>query len=144
MAYKNIVITPAKVQNYTNVKTSQFYKGFSTVDETSTNVKLYDHELIKQDLLNQFNTRKGERVMNPAFGSVIWDLIYEPLTPEVKQLISMDIDRILASDPRVTPTLVNIVEQDYGFLLELTLSYNGIDVSDNMILSFDKRVGLAG
>jgi phage baseplate assembly protein W len=144
MAYKNIVINPPNVQNYTNVKTSQFYKGFSTVDETSTNVKLYDHELIKQDLLNQFNTRKGERVMNPAFGSIIWDLIYEPLTPEVKQLISMDIDRILASDPRVTPTLVNIVEQDYGFLLELTLSYNGIDVSDNMILSFDKRVGLAG
>jgi phage baseplate assembly protein W len=144
MAYKNIVITPANVQNYTSVKTSQFYKGFSTIDETSTNVKLYDHELIKQDLLNQFNTRKGERVMNPSFGSIIWDLIYEPLTPEVKQLISMDIDRILASDPRVTPSLVNIVEQDYGFLLELTLSYNGIDVSDSMVLSFDKRVGLAG
>ena len=144
MAYKNIVITPAKVQTHNNVQTSQFYKGFSTVDETTTNVKLYDHEIIKQDLLNQFNTRKGERVMNPTFGSIVWDLIYEPLTPDVKQLISNDIDRILASDPRITPTLVNIVEQDYGFLLELTLVYNGIDVSDSMVLSFDRRVGLTG
>lgn len=144
MAYKNIVITPPNLQNVTTKKTSQFYKGFSTVDETSTSVKLYDREIIKQDLLNQFNTRKGERVMNPNFGSVIWDLIYEPLTPAVKQQISSDIDRILASEPRVIPTLVNIVEQDYGFLLELTLTYKGLDVSDSMILQFDKNVGLAG
>lgn len=144
MAYKNIVITPPNLNNVTTKQNSQFYRGFSTVDDTTTNVKLYDHELIKQDILNQFNTRKGERIMNPAFGSVIWDLIYEPLTPNVKQQISADIDRILNSDPRVIPTLVNIVEQDYGFLLEITLSYKGTDVSDSMILSFDKRVGLAG
>lgn len=144
MAYKNLVITPPNLNNVTTKKTSQFYKGFSTVDESTTNVKIYDYELIKQDILNQFNTRKGERVMNPVFGSVIWDLIYEPLTPAVKQQIAADIDRILASDPRVIPTRVNIVEQDYGFLLELTLTYKSTDVSDSMVLSFDKRVGLAG
>jgi phage baseplate assembly protein W len=144
MAYKNTIITPPNADNVTTQQRSQFYKGFSTVDETTTNVKLYDYELIKQDILNQFNTRKGERVMNPEFGSIIWDLIYEPLTPVVKQQIAEDIDRILNLDPRVVPTLINIVEQDYGFLLELTLSYQGTDVSDNMILSFDKRVGLAG
>ena len=144
MAYKNIVITPPNLNNVTTQQNSQFYRGFSTVDDTTTNVKLYDHELIKQDILNQFNTRKGERLMNPEFGSIIWDLIYEPLTPNVKQQISSDIDRILNSDPRVIPTLVNIVEQDYGFLLEITLSYQGTDFSDSMILSFDKRVGLAG
>lgn len=144
MAYKNIIITPPNLQNVTTKKTSQFYKGFSTVDENSKSVRLFDREIIKQDILNQFNTRKGERVMNPNFGSVIWDLIYEPLTPAVKQQISSDIDRILASEPRVIPTLVNIVEQDYGFLLELTLTYKGLDVSDSMILQFDKSVGLAG
>lgn len=143
MAYKNIVITPANIKNISKNKTTQFYKGFSTVGDSVSNVKLYDFELIKQDLLNQFNTRKGERLMNPQFGSIIWDLIFEPLTVEVKQLIANDIDRILASDPRVTPTFVNIVEQDYGFLLELTLTYGGTDVSDSMILSFDKNAGLA-
>jgi phage baseplate assembly protein W len=144
MAYKNIVITPPNLRNVTSQQVSQFYRGFSTVDTQSTSVKLFDQELIKQDILNQFNTRKGERLMNPEFGSVIWDLIYEPLTPAVKQQISTDIDRILESDPRVIPTAVNIVEQDYGFLLELTLTYKNLDVSDSMILSFDKRVGLAG
>ena len=144
MAYKNIIITPPNLQNVTTKQTSQFYKGFSTLDENSTNVKLFDQEVIKQDLINQFNTRKGERVMNPNFGSVIWDLIYEPLTPAVKQQISSDVDRILSLEPRVIPTLVNIIEQDYGFLLEITLTYKGLDVSDSMILQFDKNVGLSG
>lgn len=143
MAYKNIVLTAPKSENFTTRKTSQFYRGFSTVDNSTTNVKLYDYELVKQDLLNQFNARKGERVMDPEFGSIIWDLIYEPLTPDVKQQISADIDRILASDPRITPTLVNIIQQDYGFYLEITLVYTGTDYSDGMILNFDKRVGLA-
>lgn len=143
MAHKTIVITPPKVNNFTTTKTSQFYRGFSTLDPNTTNVKLYDYELIKQDLLNQFNTRKGERVMNPEFGSIIWDLIYEPLTDSIKQQIADDIDRILASDPRFTPTGVNIVEQDYGFLIELTITYKNTDNSDNMVLSFDKSVGLA-
>lgn len=143
MAYKNLVITPPQLKNVSKTKTSQFYRGFSTVDESTTNVKLYDFELIKQDLLNQFNTRKGERVMNPEFGSVIWDLIFEPLTSDVKQLIASDIDRVVTSDPRVIPTLINIVEQDYGFLLELTLNYRGTDVSEDMILNFDKTSSLA-
>ncbi len=143
MAYKNLVITPPQLKNVSKTKTSQFYKGFSTVDESTNNVNLYDFDLIKQDILNQFNTRKGERVMYPNEGTIIWDLIFEPLTSDVRQLIADDIDRIVNSDPRVTPTLINIVEQDYGFLLELTLTYVGTDVSENMILSFDRSSNLA-
>ncbi len=143
MAYKNLVITPPQLKNVSKTKTSQFYKGFSTVDESTNNVNLYDFDLIKQDILNQFNTRKGERVMYPNEGTIIWDLIFEPLTSDVRQLIADDIDKIVNSDPRVTPTLINIVEQDYGFLLELTLTYVGTDVSENMILSFDRSSNLA-
>jgi phage baseplate assembly protein W len=142
MPYKNIVITPPKVANITTVQTSQFYKGFSTVD-SSAGVKLYDFELVKQDLLNQFNTRKGERLMNPEFGTIIWDLIYEPLTPDLRQKISEDIDRIVQSDPRVTPIFVNVVEQNYGFLIELTLQFVNTDQSENIVLTFDRSIGLA-
>jgi phage baseplate assembly protein W len=142
MPYKNIVITPPKVANITTVQTSQFYKGFSTVD-SSAGVKLYDFELVKQDLLNQFNTRKGERLMNPEFGTIIWDLIYEPLTPDLRQKISEDIDRIVQSDPRVTPIFVNVVEQNYGFLIELTLQFVNTNQSENIILTFDRSIGLA-
>lgn len=143
MAYKKIEINPADGGHQIVVKQAQFYKGFSTIDETSTSVKLYDYELIKQDLLNHFNTRRGERLMNPTYGTIIWDLLFEPLTPAVKQQIADDVNRILASEPRVIPTSVSITQGDYGFRIELTLSYVGTDISDNMIVSFDKNVGIS-
>ena len=47
------------------------FKGFSSRSER-TNFKLYDFELIKQDLMNRLSVRKGERVENPAFGTIIY------------------------------------------------------------------------
>lgn len=142
MPQKNLVLKPQNIKAQTTVKNSQFYKGFSTLDETSTSVKLFDYDLVKQDLLNQFNTRRGERLMNPTFGTIIWDLLYEPLTPAVKQQIAEDIDRIIASDVRIVPLSVKVIEEQYGFRIDLTLQYAGTDQTDQLILAFDKKVGL--
>jgi len=142
MVQKNIILQPSNIKSQTTVKSSQFYKGFSSLDESSTTPRQYDFDVVKQDLLNQLNTRKGERVMNPTFGTSIWDLIYEPLTPDVKAVIATDLNRILTSDPRLIPTNINIVEQEYGFYIELSLQYANTDQSDIMKLVFDRSVGL--
>lgn len=142
MAYKNIVISPNNVSNQAAVQKSQFYKGFSTANDKSMTNKIYDFELIQQDIMNMFQTKKGERVMNPEFGTVIWSLIYEPFTADVKQLISEDVTRILNYDPRVTPTRIEVIEADYGMIIEATLFYKLEDVSRDMRLSFDKELGL--
>jgi phage baseplate assembly protein W len=138
MAYKNLVITPPKYTNQDTNKNSQFYRGFSTVDATSSSVTLFDRELIKQDLLNNFNIRKGESLMNPNFGTIIWDVIYEPLTYELKDSLKEDITAILKNDPRVNILTVNVVEQDFGILLEITLTYVDTDQTENISLKFDK------
>jgi len=104
--------------------------------------KIYDFDLIQQDIMNMFQTKKGERVMNPEFGTVIWSLIYEPFTADIKQLISEDITRILSYDPRVTPTQISIREAEYGMIIEATLFYKQQDVSVDMSLSFDKELGI--
>lgn len=143
MAYKNIEINPPKASIQNNIKSSQFYVGYSTVNPAATTTRLYDFDLIKQDILNQFNTRKGERVMNPEFGTIIWNLIFEPFTADVKQAISDDVNRICSSDPRAIPLQINLNEQEYGMLLEVTLQYAGTDQSSNMKLSFDTELGLS-
>jgi phage baseplate assembly protein W len=97
---------------------------------------------IKSNLINLLLTEVGERVMNPEFGTVIWSLIYEPFTSDVKQLISEDVTRILNYDPRVTPTQINITDVDYGLVIEATLFYSQQDMSKDMRLSFDKELGL--
>jgi len=142
MPYKSQVINNSRVIVNQPVKRSHFYKGFSTIANADQSVRLYDFDLIKQDILNHFRTRKGERVMNPTFGSVIWDLIMEPLTEETRTLLQEDITNICTSDPRVTPTQLDLTEYDQGYVLEITLQLNGTDQSTNMKLQFDQQIGL--
>lgn len=142
MAYKNIEIGNSDVVMQETQKVSQFYKGFSSVDNSAANTQLFDFDLIKQDILNHFNTRKGERVMNPGFGSIIWDLLMEPLTAETRQLLNDDITTVCRFDPRVTPIQIDLTEYETGYVLELTLLLNGTDQSTNMKLVFDQKNGL--
>ena len=142
MAYKNIIIVPNNVSNQSSVQQSQFYKGFTTSNDTALTNKIYDFLLIQQDILNMFQTKKGERVMNPEFGTIIWSLIFEPFTDDIKQLISEDVTRILNYDPRVTPTQIQITDAEYGMIIESTLFYTLENVSVQMNLAFDKELGI--
>lgn len=80
--------------------------------------------------------------MNPEFGTIIWDCIFEPLTIELKEEIKSDIERILTSDPRLSPVSVNIVEKDYGLLLEMTVMHVETNQTESILLSFDRNIGL--
>jgi phage baseplate assembly protein W len=142
MAYKNLVIKPPKYVNADTTKKSHFYKGFSTI-ASNTGVSLYDNELVKQDLLNHFSTRKGERVMDPTYGTIIWDALFDPLTDDLKEQIKQDIAEILQNDPRLYPTDINVVEKEQGLLIEITTSYVNSDQSDVLKISFDRQLGLS-
>ena len=80
--------------------------------------------------------------MNPEFGSAIWDLLMEPLTDQIRDQLTDDITKICTSDPRVTPTQLDLNEYDNGYILEITLLLNGTDQSSTMKLSFDQSIGL--
>jgi phage baseplate assembly protein W len=142
MPYKSIEINNANALVEQPRQVSHFYKGFSSVNPSNTTAKLFDLDLIKQDIINQFNTRKGERVMNPNFGSIIWDVLMEPMTPEVRHALNEDITTICNSDPRVTPTQINLTEYPSGYIIEVALQLNGTDQSSVLRLSFDQNIGL--
>lgn len=142
MPYKNLEIN---VSNYNSQHTDElthYYRGFSTIDPTNTSAKLYDFDIIKQNILNHFNTRKGQRVMNPTFGTIIWDVLMEPLTPQIKNALTKDIEEICNFDPRVYPTQININEYERGFLIDVALSLKDTDQSSTLRLAFDQKVGL--
>jgi len=142
MPYKNLEIAGPTPVYQQAPQTNHFYKGFSTVDPTTGGVNLYDFSLIQQDILNHFNTRRGERVMNPTFGSIIWELMMEPLTDQVRQALINDVTNICKHDPRVIPTVINITEYPSGYLLDLTLTLRNTDQSVTMKLAFDQKIGL--
>lgn len=143
MPYKNTEINVEKYNSQHTEQLSQVYKGFSTVDVANYGGKLYDFDLIKQDILNHFNTRKGERLMNPTFGTIIWDLLMEPLTEEIRDLLTTDVTDICNFDPRVYPSQIKINEYEQGYLIEITLNLKNTDQSEVMQLAFDQRIGLS-
>ena len=142
MPYKNLEISVPNYNAQHTARQSQFYKGFSTVDPTNYGAKLYDFDLIKQDILNHFNTRKGSRVMNPSFGTIIWDLIMEPMTEQIRELLQQDIQTICSSDPRTYPIQIDINEYEQGYLVEITLALKNTNESTTMRLVFDQKLGL--
>lgn len=113
------------------------YKGFSSTAPTR-NFKLYDLDLIKQDLINHFYIRKGEKLENPEFGTVLWDMLFEPFTEEVKNIIAKDVEDIVNYDPRISVTAVTIDATDQGMRVEAELVYLQYNVSERMTLNFDR------
>ena len=116
------------------------YRGFSTVGRTKR-FRLTDFELIKQDLINHFYIRKGEKLQNPDFGTIIWSMLFENLTPDIKSIIQEDVKRIVTSDPRLQIENVLVTEYEYGLQIELELSTIAENQTEVMRLAFDRSTG---
>ena len=65
--YKRVTVAPT--QN--TASTGRVYRGFSSVENAKEGFSLYDFELIKQDLINHFHIRQGEKISDPNFGTII-------------------------------------------------------------------------
>lgn len=114
------------------------YKGFSS-KETTKNFKLYDIDLIKQDLINHFYIRKGEKLENPEFGTVIWDMLFEPFTENVKTIIAKDVEDIVNYDPRIIVQQISVDSTDQGIRIEADIIYVPFNVNERMTFDFDKN-----
>lgn len=113
------------------------YKGFSTHNRLKRYV-VTDYDLIKQDLFNHINIRKGEKLMNPSFGCNIWNLIFEPFTSEIKDTIIDEISTIVSADPRVLLEQTVIDEYEHGLNLTITLRFVSTNQLDSLHVIFNR------
>lgn len=125
-----------------SVSTKTTYRGMSTVNPENNSVSLYDISLIKQDLINHFHIRQGEKLSNPEFGTIIWDAIFEPMTPSMEEAIAENVKRIVNSDPRVTANAVIIDTYESGIIIDCDLTYLPYNISEKMRLTFDENSGM--
>jgi len=116
-----------------------YFRGFNTIGNDFGNYTLTDFELVKRDLLNHFSIRRGEKLENPEFGTIIWDMIYEPLDAQSKQAITDDITTIAATDPRLEVLSVTVSDFDHGLQIELNLRLIPLNQVGTMSLTFDTR-----
>ena len=114
------------------------FKGFSSKADKK-NFKLYDFEAAKQDLINRLSVRKGERVENPEFGTIIYDTLFEPFTDTLKEAILDDVTANLNADPRISTTDIIVSEADHGIAIQATIRYVPLDITEKLQFSFDEN-----
>ena len=117
------------------------YRGFSTLQGNFLSTRVVDTELVKRDLLNAFAIRKGEKVGTPVYGSGVLDLVMEPLTEEVKNLLLEEVTSTIAQDPRVSLQQLVIEEYENGLQAQINLLYVQSNQSENLVINFDRQDG---
>jgi phage baseplate assembly protein W len=99
-------------QTFIGFNTQQQYKKFT----------LTDFELIKRDLLNAFNIRQGQLPGRPAYGTVLWDFLFENQLEDLQTNIVTEIQRVAGGDPRIYISDTQVYPQENGILLEIELA----------------------
>ena len=114
------------------------FKGFSSRADKK-NFKLYDFEVAKQGIINRLSVRKGERVENPEFGTIIYDALFEPFTEALKTAIVEDVTGNLNADPRIATEEILVTEADKGIEIQATIKYVPLDITEKLQFSFDEN-----
>ena len=95
--------------------------------------------MIKQDLLNHFHIRQGEKLENPEFGTIIWDILFDPLTDEVEVALKNNVQSIIDADPRIRATAIVVTPFESGIQIEIELEYLKYNISERLKLTFDPK-----
>lgn len=97
----------------------------STARGSRSDIKAdYDIYAIRNSIRNIFNTRKGERILNPEFGVSLEQYLFEPLNTTIGHQIGTTIQEgIQAYEPRVTILSINVIlREDFpGYQVDIVL-----------------------
>ncbi len=113
--------------------------GFSTYGKKSPPFTLEGFELAKQDLLYAFMTKRGERVMRPDFGTIIFDLLFEPFDEDLQEAVAEDARRLISQDPRVELVNMQARELEHTLRLDIQLRYVPLDVVEVLTVEYDRQ-----
>jgi phage baseplate assembly protein W len=95
--------------------------GFNTINQFKK-FTLTDFALIQRDLLNAFNIRQGELPGRPAYGTVMWDFLFENQIEELANNIRAEVERVVSGDPRIVVSDIQIFPQQNGILLQIQVT----------------------
>lgn len=119
------------------------YKGVSFKNwQLNKSFILTDVELVKQDLINHIFTRRGERVNQRGFGTIIQDLLFEPFDDNTVVLVADQVRGVIDFDPRVILLTDNdfIISPDFNtsrLVISARLFYVELDLMDVLDINLE-------
>jgi phage baseplate assembly protein W len=112
--------------------------GFNTIKQYKK-FTLTGFDLIKRDLLNAFNIRPGQIPGRPAYGSVIWDYVFENQVEATQHGIQAEVQRVAGGDPRIYISSVQAFPQDNGILIQILLQVIPTNNSEILSIFFNQQ-----
>ena len=96
---------------------------------------------IKTNLINFFLTSRGERYLNPTFGNLLQNLLFEQLTQDkinqIDEQVRNDIELFF---PRVEPVKISTTANADSNTVSFYLSYKlkETDIEDELLINFEQ------
>ena len=122
------------------IKNDITFRGFSTYNRKGPPFTLEGIELIKQDLLNNFLTRRGERPMRPEYGTIIFDMLMEPFDDQTERAILNDVEDIVTADPRVQLVNMDVQSTDHTLQVTVHLKELMLGQEDTLFVTYQREV----
>lgn len=115
--------------------------GYTTINQPYTSKSMSGLELAKQDLMNHFHIRKGEKWTDPTFGCDLELYVFEPLDNITQNAINEEVYRVVSYDPRFEVVDSNIrVEQDaHTVTVSVKLNYLPTTTATDLQIKFDRE-----
>jgi phage baseplate assembly protein W len=110
--------------------------GFSSYGKRTGTTVLEDKELAKRDLFNHFSTRRGERLGEPEFGSILPELVFEQFDQLVISAADEDVRAIIKKDPRWELIDYQITTDDHSLTITVQLRYVPDLSEDRLVLEY--------
>jgi phage baseplate assembly protein W len=110
--------------------------GFNTQNQYKK-FTLTGYPLIKRDLLNALNIRQGQLPGRPAYGTAIWEFLFENQLEELNTAIVAEIQRVAGGDPRIYINDVQSYPQDNGIRIEIELTIVPSTEAQRLSIFFD-------
>lgn len=124
------------------MKTAKFRSYSTNSPLAGKSGRIYDLEVIRQDILNMVNTRKGEYPLDLNRGFLIHDFLFSPSLNELeKNMIVTDARNQLEEDPRFEIRDIQVFNdsEDQHIILYLSLFVPPLNESLNLTIDIEER-----
>jgi len=136
MAFNSRKINPLDLQPRKAIGVSLPLSGKAVFNST-----YQTKDAIKTNLINYFLTGQGERYLNPSFGTILRNLMFENINQDMVDRVKSTVRRGLSEYfPAVIPTDFQVLGEPDTNTVTLLLRYaiQGTNIEDEVVINFEQ------
>jgi phage baseplate assembly protein W len=117
--------------------------GLGTKPSTGGDLVLdHDEQAIKNSISNIFITKKGEKLLDPTFGSSLDQYLFEPITETYAKAIGNDIFNVISDfEPRIEVLNITVATDPDNQQYQITVNYRFREIQKQSYLNILAQLG---